>query len=153
MNFEELLASLGVYGASVVVGVISGLLPLPIGESYLLLLWSKVSPLALPLTITIIVAIQVAIRVPMYYVASRADHVPSRRWKAKLDRARARMEKWKDKPKWILFIAAVIGIPPYYLAVLVAGLLKMPLRTFVLVSFFGRLMHYTAIAFSPVLFR
>lgn len=154
MNFEELLGSLGVYGATTVVSVAAGLLPLPIGESYLLLITSQryVSPWSLPLVIAIIVAVQVAIRVPLYYIGLRADRVPSQRWKTRIDRARARMEKWQDKPKWILFVAAVFGIPPYYLTVIVAGLLQMPLRTFILVSFFGRMLHYAALAASPYLF-
>lgn len=155
MNFEEMLATFGVYGASVIVGILSGLLPLPVGESFLLALSSeaRVSWWALQGSILIVVAIQTAIRIPMFYAGTRADHVPSKRWRERLERARKKVEKWQDKPKWILFIAAVFGLPPYYLAVIVAGILKMPLRTFLIVSLVGRLIHYGAIAASPYLFR
>lgn len=155
MNFEELLVAFGVYGASVVVGVLSGLLPLPVGESFILALstQARVPWLSLQLSIAIIVVIQVAIRVPLYLAGTRADHVPSRRWQARLARARAKIEKWQDKPKWILFLAAVVGIPPYYLTVIVAGMLKMPLRTFIAVSLAGRLIHYGVVAASPYLFH
>ena len=58
------------------------------------------------------------------------------------------MARWRDKPLLVTFASAVIGLPPFYLVTLVAGVAGLRLRTFLWLGTLGRAIRFFAIALT-----
>jgi membrane protein YqaA with SNARE-associated domain len=48
----------------------------------------------------------------------------------------------------VVFLSAVVGVPPYYPITIAAGIVRMGLATFFVVGFVGRLARFAAIAYG-----
>jgi membrane protein YqaA with SNARE-associated domain len=73
------------------------------------------------------------------------------RWRAMIDRI---TEKCHRHPAWMMGtygVSSVIGIPPYMAVVVIAGLVRMSLLSFLSVGFLGRCLRFTVLAASPEL--
>jgi membrane protein YqaA with SNARE-associated domain len=141
---ESLLATCGLYAGTFIVCLLAGLIPLINAEIYLvgLTLWAIKSPAPLPAIVLLAALGQMTAKLILYYAAAGAFELPRGRYKAHIEAARARMEKWRGKPLWLIAISSTVGLPPFYLVSLGAGALKVRLRTFLTIGMIGRVVHF-----------
>jgi membrane protein YqaA with SNARE-associated domain len=145
---DGIVEAVGIYAATIVVGVLSGLIPLINGELFLI---GSIKLLAddLPgaLTVAVLLAIgQMIAKVILYQAACKATGLGTGRFAEKLRRAREKVGKWRNKPLTILFISAVLGLPPFYLVALVAGILEVRFVMFVWLGLLGRTIRFVGLA-------
>jgi membrane protein YqaA with SNARE-associated domain len=96
----------------------------------------------------VIVAIgQMIAKIGLYHAARGAGVLGNRtKLAASLAKARALVDRWEDKPLTLLFVSAVLGLPPFYLVSLLAGLVGIRFRTFLLLGILGRVIRFVALA-------
>lgn len=152
---DSIEAAVGIYLATLIIGVLSGLVPLVNGEVYLvaaILLVREPAP-ALALA-ALVSAGQMIAKVVLYYTARGATALGrATRVGAKLERARALAHRWRGKPLGVLFVSAITGLPPFYLVSLCAGVLEIRIGTFVLLGITGRVIRFSALALIVLYWR
>src|SRR5687768_4090728 len=104
---DSIVAALGIYAGTLAVGVLSGLVPIVNGELYLIgvvLLAGEVWPAVI---LAVLVAIgQMIAKVILYKAVHRATEAGKQsRFGDKIAKARARIDKWQDKPLIVTFIS------------------------------------------------
>src|SRR5687768_11099305 len=89
---------------------------------------------------------QMIAKVVLFQAARKTSDLPSGKFAQKLERARARMDKWRTKPLGVLFVSASVGLPPFYLVSLAAGILGVRFWTFVWIGLAGRTIRFVVLA-------
>lgn len=81
------------------------------------------------------------------------------RWRERTQGLRARLDALRERchrhPRWMAGtygVSAVVGLPPFMATTVLAGLVAMPLTTFLVAGLAGRFVRYSVLAFSPALF-
>jgi len=148
---ETLQGDYGLYGGAIIICFLAGLIPLINTEIYLVTASTVLvtSPAQLPVIVLLGAASQMVAKVLLYFTAAGALRLPTGRYQAKIDKARERIEKWRDKPKWILFVSATLGLPPFYVISLLAGALGIRLPTFCAIGLLGRVLRFGVIVAIP----
>jgi membrane protein YqaA with SNARE-associated domain len=67
------------------------------------------------------------------------------RLEARIARVRALGEKWKRSELLLIAVGAVLGFPPQFLIALLAGMIGIRFRTFMLIDIAGRIVRFIAI--------
>lgn len=151
---DSLLSSFGMYGGALVIAFVAGLFPILSIEVFLVGVASLRAPSIAALAVMILLAAfghQVA-KTITYYAGVRAMELPRGRVKERIDKARARVERWNRRPKLIMFLATTVGLPPMYLIGFIAKpLMKIEILPFTLWTFFGRVARYATLAAIPYL--
>jgi membrane protein YqaA with SNARE-associated domain len=145
---DSIEASVGIYLATLIVSVLSGLVPVINGELYLIaaILIAKDPTIAIVLAVIVAVGQMIA-KIGLYYAALGATRLGrSTRLGAKLERAQLLIERWRGKPLTLLFVSAVTGLPPFYLVSLAAGVVRIRFATFLLLGTVGRVIRFVALA-------
>ena len=144
---EEIAARIGIYGGAFVVGAISSAIPIISAEIILAGFVVTAGNFWLAVALGVLVATgQMVMKIPMYQAVRGATRLTHPKADGKLARAKAWVERWKDKPFLLTFVSASVGIPPYYVLALLAGMLEMRFRTFIGVSYVGRVVRFVAVA-------
>jgi membrane protein YqaA with SNARE-associated domain len=141
----HLVASAGLYTATFVVCLLAGLIPLINAEVYLvgiIAVGAVGSPSALPAIVLLAALGQMVAKIILYYAALGALELPGGRTQAKIAATRARLDRWRRRPTWVLAVSSTVGLPPFYLVSLAAGALQIRLRTFVTIGMIGRVVHF-----------
>ncbi len=144
----QILEAVGLYFGTFLVCLLGGLVPLINTEVFLvglITLGAVRSPSSLPAIVLLASLGQLVAKIILYYAGLGMFELPRGRYKAKIEAARARVERWRDKPKWVLAVSSTVGLPPLYLVSLSAGALKMRLRTFLPICMAGRIVHFAAV--------
>ncbi|SFQ05908.1 membrane protein YqaA, SNARE-associated domain [Amycolatopsis arida] len=81
------------------------------------------------------------------------------RWRVRTKRVRVWVEALRERchrhPHWMTGtygVSAVLGLPPYMATTVLAGLVRMPLSTFVAAGLLGRFVRFSTLAAAPALF-
>jgi len=150
---HSLLASLGLYGASFVIALIAGLVPIASVELFLVVTSAVVHPTIGDLVICSVLAAaghQVAKTITYFAGEGALEHG---KLKPRIDKVRHKIEKWNRYPKSILFLGATVGIPPMYLFGFIAHpLMEIRFLPFTVITFVGRLGRYIVLAVIPLAF-
>ena len=72
---------------------------------------------------------------------------PGRRWD--LARVQARLEEHPRTAGWFVFLSAAVGLPPFAIVSVLAGVVRMRLATFLLWGSVGRFMRFFLAALLP----
>jgi membrane protein YqaA with SNARE-associated domain len=144
---EELATAIGVFGATLAWSLLAGLVPLFNSELYLVgaVVLTDGWPTAVALALVMTVG-QTTAKILLYKAAAKGSELTNPRLAAKLARARELVTRWNGKPKLLLFVSAVTGLPPFYLVSLLAGAVRLDFRAFVVLSFIGRAIRFVTIA-------
>lgn len=144
---DSLAAHFGIYAATLIVGVVSGLVPVVNGELYLVsALLITVDPIT-GITLAVLLAIgQMIAKVVLYHAARRASNLGHGRFHARIEKARAKVAAWRGKPLTLTFVSSIVGLPPFYLVTLVAGIVEVRFFTFLWLGLVGRTIRFLAIA-------
>jgi membrane protein YqaA with SNARE-associated domain len=141
---EDILTALGLYGGTLVVCFIAGLVPLVNAEVFLvgLTMWAVQSPAQLPAIVVLAAVGQMTAKVLLYYAGLGMFELPRGKWRVRIDRARARIDRWKERPYIVYGISSVVGLPPFYLVSLVAGALRINFTLFCVIGLAGRALRF-----------
>lgn len=145
---EGIVEATGIYLATLIVGVLSGLVPVINGELFLI---GAIKLLADDLPGAIVVAVLMALgqmiaKIILYHAALKTTELGRGKLADKLRAARERIEKWRSKPLAVLAASASLGLPPFYLVTLAAGVLQIRFVTFLWIGIVGRVVRFVAIA-------
>ena len=145
---DAIVEATGIYLATLIVGVLSGLVPIVNGELFLL---GAIKLLADDLPGAMVVAMlmaagQMIAKVLLYHAALKATELGTGKLAEKLRGARTRIEKWKSKPFAVLVASATLGLPPFYLVTLAAGVLQIRFWPFFWIGIAGRVVRFAVLA-------
>lgn len=142
---------LGLYGGSVVVCFLAGLIPLINTEAFLVAvsMWGVSSPAQLPLVVVLGAIGQMTAKVLLYYAGLGMFELPRGRWKAKIEKARASLDRWSKRPYLIFALSSSTGLPPFYLVSIAAGAMRIGFRAFCVIGLLGRIVRFAVIVAIP----
>jgi membrane protein YqaA with SNARE-associated domain len=148
---EQLLHSVGLYGATLLVCFIAGLVPFVNAEVFLFIASAKLvdSPHQLPMIVALAAIGQMLAKVILYYAGMGMFEVPKGRWKEKIERARQKMLKWEKQPYLIYAASASIGLPPLYLTTFAAGAMRINFTLFCVIGLAGRVLRFAVLVAIP----
>ena len=149
---DSLLQMFGLFGGAAVIGFIAGMFPIVSIELFLIGVstWAHPSPSAIVALVLLgAVGHQIAKSV-CYYAGEGMLALPKGKMKARIEKARARIERWNKRPKLILFFASTVGFPPLYLMAFIVGpLMNIRFWQFTLFCFFGRIGRFATLMMVP----
>jgi membrane protein YqaA with SNARE-associated domain len=143
---DSLLATLGLYGATLAVGFIAGMFPIVSIELFLIGLtaWGA-APYVLVAAIAIAAVGHQLAKTLTYYAGAGVFELPRGKLRARIAAARARIEGWR-RQRLMLLVAATVGLPPLYVLGFVARpLMKLDFATFTAISLGGRVARYATL--------
>jgi membrane protein YqaA with SNARE-associated domain len=148
---EQLLESLGLYGGTLVVCFVSGLVPLVNTELFLvgITMFAVRSTPQLAAIVLLAAIGQMTAKVALYYAGMGMSELPRGKAREKIARARARLERWQKRPYLIFALSASVGVPPFLIVSVLAGALKIGFRAFCLIGLAGRTARFAVIVAIP----
>lgn len=151
MNFEELIAKVGIYVASFVVGFVSGLVPFVNSEIYLVAISPVVARHSL-LPVALLSALgQLFAKTILFYAGRGVFQIKMGKFESKIESVREKFEEWGNKADVLILFSATVGMPPFYVVSFVAGALKRLFITFFVAGLVGRSIRFVAIVYFPQL--
>ena len=142
MTADEIVGAVGIYAGTFAVGAISSVIPLVSIEVFLVAITlAHGTANAVPL-IALATLGQVIGKLPVYAAARGVTAIPGRqrRW---VERVRAWVARFGNRPNLVLVTSAVFGLPPFSIISTTAGALAIPPRTFCTLVTFGRALRFT----------
>jgi membrane protein YqaA with SNARE-associated domain len=151
---HSLLTTLGLFGGTLVIAFLAGMFPLISIEVFLVgLSVYHVEPATLVILIPIAAFGHQVAKTICYFGGVAALELPRGRVKQQVDKARARIDRWNQRPNLIMVLAATIGLPPVYLIAFIAHpLMRIGFWRFTVICFVGRILRYATLAAIPLLF-
>jgi membrane protein YqaA with SNARE-associated domain len=147
----ELCAHIGVPLATFLVCFVSALLPLVNAELYLVAVGALVPVALLPVLAVLAAAGQMAGKLLFFAAARGAGRLSSDAGRQRLERWRTRLARWRGAEPALVFVSASLGLPPLAVVSVVAGLIGMRARVFLLMGFAGRVLRFGVVLAVPVL--
>jgi membrane protein YqaA with SNARE-associated domain len=140
----------GIYVATFLFAMLSGVFPLANSEAMLIALGAASSyGWSMLIVLAVIVAFGQVLTHVLLFVSSRgaANAGAKRRPKleARIAKARALGERWKNSERLLIAIGATTGIPPQALVAILSGVIGVRLRTFVAIDVAGRIARFITI--------
>ncbi len=149
MNFEEIVTKVGIYGASLVISFVSGLLPLINTELYLVAVSAMVAQHSL-LPIALLSALgQIAAKTILFYAGRGIFQINMGKFDKKIVAVQTKFKEWENKVDALILVSATVGMPPFYLVSFVAGALKLNYLRFAIAGLLGRSIRFTVIVYFP----
>jgi membrane protein YqaA with SNARE-associated domain len=153
---ESLLQMFGLFGGAAVIGFIAGMFPIVSIELFLVGVstWAAPSPGAIALLVLLAAIGHQVAKSICYFAGEGMLAMPTGKMKDRIERAKARIDRWNQRPKLIMFFACTVGFPPLYLMTFIAGpLMKMRFWQFTAICFFGRIGRFTFMMVIPQLIQ
>ncbi len=130
--------------------VVSALVPWVNGEVVLLSLTALArAPWAIAALVLAASAGQMAGKCVLYWAGRGAIPLKSDRAKKTISAWKGRFEQSTSRMLSLVFVSSVLGIPPFFVITLLAGIFRVPFGPFFTVGACGRLVRFGAIAFAP----
>ncbi len=148
---SEIIATFGIYLGTLLFCFGSGLIPIFNAELFLVAVstWAVSSVAPLPLIVALAAAGQMSAKIILYYSARGVLEKATGRRQARIERARLKLARWRQRPIWYLLISSTFGLPPFFIISLLAGALKIRLRTFLVIGTLGRVLRFGVIVALP----
>jgi membrane protein YqaA with SNARE-associated domain len=134
-------------------GFAVGILPVGLAEVAAVAIGVVLPPgLALAMLAAFTVA-HVGAKLPWYALGMAADRLRQPRAVAFTARARALVAKYPSFGFGLLFASALTSVPPFHLAAIASGIVRIPFVRFVLLCLAGRALRFGILAGAPLLLR
>lgn len=131
----------------------SAIIPVMHAEAYLIAA-SALTPPALSWGLVLAAtAGQMIGKVLMYWAGQGALRLPSEWMRKRMAAATARYEGHRGVGNGLIFLSASSGLPPFYVIAVAAGMLRVPLRSFIIFGTAGRFVRFAAAVFLPQLIK
>lgn len=153
---DSLLQMFGLFGGACVIGFIAGMFPIVSIELFLVGVstWAGPSPAGIALLVLLAAIGHQVAKTVCYFAGEGMLALPKGKMKDRIERARARIDRWNKRPKLIMFFASTVGFPPLYLMCFIAGpLMKMRFWQFTVICFFGRIGRFAVMMIVPQIIR
>src|SRR6267143_3040271 len=131
----------------------SAVIPVMHAEAYLITMSSLTTPGLSWAIILAATAGQMVGKVAMYWAGRGALRLPSERMRRRLDTVRARYEGHSGMGNGLIFLSASTGLPPFYVIAVAAGMLRVPLGSFISFGTAGRFLRFAVAVFLPHLIK
>lgn len=142
----------GVYVGSFAIAIVSGVFPIVNAELYLIGLVLAIGGIPEALLLAVLLAAgQMIGKGLLFQATAGASKLCTPRLAGGLERVRSRVQRWRSKPYSVTFVSAAVGLPPLYLLTLLAGILEIRFRMFLLVGFAGRTLRFGTIGLLAAL--
>jgi membrane protein YqaA with SNARE-associated domain len=144
---DHLLATLGLYGATLAIAFLAGVFPLLSIELFLIgaAAWG-VAAGQLAVLIAIAAVGHQAAKTVTYYAGAGALELPRGKLRERIAAAKQRIERWNRRPRLVMLAGAALGLPPLYLLGFIARpVMNMQLATFTGITMAGRITRYAAL--------
>jgi membrane protein YqaA with SNARE-associated domain len=153
MDFENLIGRYGLYLTTYFVGLVSGLVPVVNLEVYLV--WvAALTPSSQALAITGLATVgQMTAKILIYLAGAGILKISVRKPGKKLQAVQAKMAQWQHKLSLFLFTSASLGVPPFYVVSIAAGICRVPLAVFIIWGLIGRFLRFAVTVFFPHLLK
>lgn len=140
-------------GSAFTIGALSGIVPSGMAEALALAI-GFVEPLPLAAGMWLLFTLgHVAAKLPWYWLGAHADRVQWPRGQRWIARTREMLARRPQYGLGLLVISALSSVPPFHLASIAAGLVRVPVLPFVLLCLAGRLVRFGMLALATVLVR
>ncbi len=149
---SQLLETLGLYGATMVIAFVAGMFPLVSIEVFLVGLTALHPVTYGQLAVLVLIAAfghQIAKTLCYFAGVGALEHGRVKPW---VDRTRARIERWNKRRYTIFVLSTTVGFPPMYMIGFIARpLMNLPFIPFTVICFAGRVARYATLAVIPLL--
>lgn len=144
---DHLLATLGLYGGTIVACFVAGIVQVINTEALLVAasLWLVEDPIQLPLVALCAAIGQMIANVVFFYAGRGAGALV----RTKLERVRTKIARWQKRPNAVLAAASVVGLPPLVLVAVAAGGLGIGVRRFAAIGLCGRWLRFAIVVTIP----
>ena len=143
------MSATGIVWATFLVSLVGGLVPLINVEVYLVSI-SAFAPQAGLLPVVVAASVgQVAAKLLLYGAGLGALRLRSFRNRAGLAAMVERLRAARVGAQAMLFASALLGVPPFYLVSVAAGVLRLSVPALVVLGLAGRLLRFAAIFLLP----
>jgi membrane protein YqaA with SNARE-associated domain len=145
---DAILEYFGIYAGMFILGAVSGLVPVIPAEIALAAVVVVAGNFWLAVALGVLIAAgQMVAKAILYKGAQRAARLGGPpKPDGKLAKAKAMMDKWKDKPLWLCFVSGTFGLPPLLLVAPLAGVLGIRFDGFMVSAMAGRTLRFVTIA-------
>jgi membrane protein YqaA with SNARE-associated domain len=151
MHVQDLLARVGIYAGSFIVGFVSGLVPFVNAEVFLVAV-SPITPRHALLPVAVLCgAGQMCAKTIIFYAGRGVFKINMGKLEGKIEAVQAKFQLWQNKAGALIFLSAVVGMPPFYVVSFVAGALKLSYVKFLATGFPGRCIRFGVIIYFPQL--
>ena len=134
-------------------GFLVGILPVGLAEVAAVAIGVVQPPgLSLAMLAAFTVA-HVAAKVPWYVLGTLAERVAHPRAQRLTERARAMVARYRHFGDGLLAVSALTSVPPFHLAAIASGLVRLPFWRFVLICLVGRAIRFGLLAAVPSVLR
>jgi membrane protein YqaA with SNARE-associated domain len=138
---------------AIATGFAVGILPVGLAEVAAVAI-GVVQPPTLALTMLAAFTLaHVAAKLPWYALGTLVDRVRHPRAVSLTTRARALVASHASVGSGLLFASAFVSLPPFHLAAIAAGIVRLPLTHFIVVCLAGRALRFGLLASAPSLVR
>jgi membrane protein YqaA with SNARE-associated domain len=129
----------------------SAVIPAMHAEAYLITV-SALTPPALAWALVFSATVgQMLGKIAIYSAARGALRLPIERIRGRIAAVAARYESHRGVGNGLIFLSAASGLPPFYAISVAAGMLRVPLGSFVGFGTAGRFLRFTVAVFLPEL--
>jgi membrane protein YqaA with SNARE-associated domain len=130
--------------------VVSAIVPWVNAEIIVLSLPAVVeTPVALVALVLVATAGQMTGKCAVYWVGRGGVRLPSPRIAATIERWRERQRKCRTNPLGLVLLSSAVGIPPFYVITVLAGVLRISFPRYLLFGTIGRLLRFGALVLVP----
>jgi len=158
MSTQQLIHWFGLYLGGLLFSFATGLVPLLSVEIFLLAVGTLTHDPWQLLGVTVLTALGQLLSKLLLYASGRGvlpaklhDRLLRARGLLHLLRLRDRVATYKGSTGWLLFVSAVVGLPPSYLYSIVCGMIGMSVPLFSLLSGVGFLLRFAGLLYLPQL--
>jgi membrane protein YqaA with SNARE-associated domain len=133
--------------------VISGFVPVVNAEIYLVTVSALSSKSAVIYLVFISSSGQMVAKSIMYLTGRGSLKLPFKMRNGKLEEVQKKFSKWENKTYLFIFISASTGFPPFYFVSILAGMLKLNFKMFLIFGFIGRALRFSLVILFPQLLK
>ena len=151
MDFDALTAKFGLYLGSVVIGFVSGLVPVVNSEIYLLAVSTLAGKPALLPVAALTSLGQMLGKTLLFYAGRGVIKIPTRKYENKMEAVKRKFEQWQHKTDLFIFLSAFAGFPPFYIVSVVGGAMNINFARFFVAGIIGRTIRFAVIVYFPQL--
>lgn len=143
---------LGTWLTTLVVSILSGIIPVINTEVYLVAVAALTPAQAWPIILITTLGHLIA-KIILYQLGRHGIRPHTKRFDRQIERAETAMRKHPLGIDAVVATSGLTGFPPFYGVSVVAGLMKIPLLRFVLVATPARLLRFVIVFYAPRLIK
>lgn len=150
---DQLLPVLGLYTGTYLFCFMSGFIPVLNAELFLVGLSLTLSKPESVLVLLLASTGQMTAKAILYLSGKGVLRFSKKRYENKIAEIEAKMEKWESKIDFFIFLSAFTGLPPFYLVVILSGIMNVNFIRFCISGLLGRTLRFGLVMFFPHLFK